>query len=465
MKKKITLITSIVVAICILVGVGVNYKETGKIDKNEVGKAVNTIIDSIETYNMSNEEVKELPTTTIIEQTEEQEKATSEDQGTTETEGFEEQGEIAYNGDNEFPNVKVGNYAGLTYYSQIDSRWKNHLYTSTGNRSQTIGTSGCGPTSAAMVVTSIKGAIKPDTMGDLFVKHGYRSANNGTYFSAFRWVADTFNIGYTETYKLDDVVNLLRNNYYVIVSCGNGLFTTGGHFIVIVGIDGNTLKIYDPYLYAGKFNTSTRRGKVTVSGNTVYCSVSNFRAYANYTKFFAFKGNGSNQQNNSKPVVTNAYTRYVKVRTALNVRNNPNGAIIGSLKNGTAVSVTGTSGNWSRITSPVNGWVSSDYLYGTTSSISSGTSTKTITGYRTGSYKVTKVSKNSWLNVRTGAGQNYRAKRYYELTANARNQNARLGNRYCNGYKNGVVCTVNRVSGSWGLTVSGWINLVYCTKL
>ncbi|MFR3783706.1 MAG: hypothetical protein ACLTXR_08170 [Clostridia bacterium] len=86
-----------------------------------------------------------------------------------------------------------------------------------------------------------------------------------------------------ETYYLDKAVELLRNNHYVIVSCGNGLFTTGGHFIVLVGIDGDTLKIYDPYLYSGKFSTSTRRGKVTVDGNTVYCSIDNFRNYANYS--------------------------------------------------------------------------------------------------------------------------------------------------------------------------------------
>lgn len=70
---------------------------------------------------------------------------------------------------------------------------------------------------------------------------------------------------------------------------GNGLFTYGGHFIVLVSVDSNTIKIYDPYLYSGKFDTSTRRGKVTVSGNTVYCSIDNFRKYANYKGFFAYK--------------------------------------------------------------------------------------------------------------------------------------------------------------------------------
>lgn len=70
---------------------------------------------------------------------------------------------------------------------------------------------------------------------------------------------------------------------------GNGLFTYGGHFIVLVSVDNNTIKIYDPYLYNGKFDTSTRRGKVIVSGNTVYCSVENFRKYANFKGFFAYK--------------------------------------------------------------------------------------------------------------------------------------------------------------------------------
>lgn len=92
----------------------------------------------------------------------------------------------------------MGQYTGLTYYSQIDTRWKNKMYSSVGNSSQTIGTSGCGPTSAAMVVSSIKGTINPSQMADLFVKYGFRSANNGTYWSAFRWTADVFDINYKE---------------------------------------------------------------------------------------------------------------------------------------------------------------------------------------------------------------------------------------------------------------------------
>ena len=309
-----------------------------------------------------------------------------------------------------------------------------------------------------MVVTATKGTIFPSDMGDLFVKYGFRSANNGTYFSAFRFVADTFNIGYTETYKLDEAVNLVRNNHYVIVSCANGLFTTGGHFITIVGIEGNQLKIYDPYLFAGKFNTSTRRGKASVEGNIVYVSIDNFRNYANYQKFFAFSHNGDVPTNN-QPVTTATYSRYVNASIGLNVRNTPNGARIGGLTNNTRVIIDKTNGEWSHIISPLQGWVSSNYL----SSYSQVTNVVVSknTGYRTGTYKVNA----SVLNVRTGPSTNYRIKRYYELTANARSQNRRLGNYYTNGLKKGVITTVTKINGNWGLTPSGWISLAYCTKI
>lgn len=141
--KRNKILLSIISAVIIFFGVAIGYHETGKIDKEKVHEAVDIITDAIETYNMTNEEIKELPSTEIKEQTEEQEKSTGEEQQATETEGFLLQGDIAYNGDNEFPSISLGNYTGLTYYSQIDGRWSSHPYTSVRNPNQTIGSSGC----------------------------------------------------------------------------------------------------------------------------------------------------------------------------------------------------------------------------------------------------------------------------------------------------------------------------------
>lgn len=252
MNKKKIFIAILAVIIGIITGLG--FYETNKDKSTEeiVGSAVNEIKDYITTYNMSQEEIEQLPTTEITEQTEEDEQEVSAEQE-VEDEGFELQGEIAYEGDRANTwNVELGDYIGLTYYNQTDSRWRNYMYSSVGDSSQTIGTSGCGPTSAAMIVTATRGAITPDQMGDLFVQYGYRSSNNGTYWSAFRAVADEFNIGYTETSDIQRALPLLQSNNYVVVSVGNGLFTTGGHFIVLTELNGDTITVYDPYLYSRK---------------------------------------------------------------------------------------------------------------------------------------------------------------------------------------------------------------------
>ena len=294
--KKISLI--IVACVLAVIGTLMMILYPNAEINNTIGQVQNIVIDEIQAIDENivvediteNEELSSDGTTIDVATIEDEQELEIEEVKELETEGFELQGDISYDGDRAKNwNVELGEYQGLTYYSQIDNRWKNNLYTSVGNKTQTIGSSGCGPTCASMVVSSIKGIITPDVMANLFVKHGYRSHNNGTYWSAYRAVADEFNIGYTETSDINKAIELLRNNNYVITSCGNGLFTTGGHYIVIVGIEGNTLKIYDPYNYNGKFDTSTRRGKVVVEGNTIYCSIDNFKRYANYKSFFCYQ--------------------------------------------------------------------------------------------------------------------------------------------------------------------------------
>lgn len=359
MENKKLIITAVVTIILALAGVffGIEYSQE---DVDKISEGIETVVNIVD-----NQSTTEIPEAYI----EDEQKLEEQE---TEDEGFELQGEIAYNGSSELPNVQLGEYAGLTYYSQIDPRWKNKLYTSTGNSSQTMGSSACGPTCSAMVVSSIKGTITPPEMADLYVQYGFRSANNGTYWSAFRWTADVFDIVYKEIYKLNDVCDLLEENYMVISACGNGLFTTGGHFILIYGYEdtngsgqcdsGDRLKVYDPYLYSGKFNLSTRRGKATVEGNTVYVEKETFRAYANYSGFFAFKNDRTDTKEDNTNVVTATYNRYVKVNTSLNVRSGPstNYSIVGRKYNGDKVTVYKESSNWSNI--GTNEWVSSDYL-------------------------------------------------------------------------------------------------------
>ena len=451
-KKSIVLIVATML-IGLLYGFG--FYETNKDKSNE--EIVNNAIEEVKDY-VENASTTEIPN---LNETDEQSVEVQE----TESEGFEEQGQVAYEGSEKTPNVQVGEYAGLTYYSQIDSRWSNKMYSSVGDRSQTIGTSGCGPTSSAMVVSSIKGTITPDVMALLYTQYGYRSANQGTYWSAFRWTADVFNIGYSECYRLDDAVAKLRNNHYIIASCNQGLFTYGGHFIVLTGVEGNYIKVYDPYLYNGKFDVSSRRGKAEVRGNTVYVSIDNFRAYANDQKFFCFKNDRTDVKENTTNVIVSNITSSVsnvnyKVRitanSGLNIRAGASTSYkrIGGYSKNQIVTILAESNGFGKTD---RGWI---YLAYTRRNTTVAKNT-TVQKYATGRYKVNA----SVLNVRTGPGTNYKIKNYKQLTSNARNQNSRLGNYYTNGLKRGVVTTVTKIQNGFGLTPSGWIALSYCTKM
>ncbi len=166
-NKKFYSILAVVVML-ILISIAFIFADDKELQKELIEKTTDIVTD-MAIREMSEEEIKELPSTEIVEQTEEQENAQEQE---VEDEAFELQGEIAYEGDKANTwNVELGDYKGLTYYSQIDQRWSGKMYSSVGNSTQTIGSSGCGSTSAAMIVTACKGAITPDTMSDLFVKY------------------------------------------------------------------------------------------------------------------------------------------------------------------------------------------------------------------------------------------------------------------------------------------------------
>lgn len=171
-EKRDESIALIITIICVAVLTAFGFYEANENKSADeiIESAVEEVKEQISTYEMSEEEVSNLASTEIKEQTEEQEKEVSKEQE-VESEGFELQGEIAYEGDRARTwNVELGDYKGLTYYSQIDGRWSGKMYSSVGNRSQTIGSSGCGPTSAATVVTACRGAIDPRKNGRHFCK-------------------------------------------------------------------------------------------------------------------------------------------------------------------------------------------------------------------------------------------------------------------------------------------------------
>lgn len=396
-KKNKKILLTILACLIAVLGVlcGVYFPESNVKDK--LDDMQNSIVKEIETLENKNEVIvpeeaqgeisdtkeatqngKDISTKEIIESSIQEEQQIT-DEGALEVDATVEQENISYNGDSTGNGLSLlGSYQGLTYYSQADSRWANTMYSSVGDSSQTMKSSACGPTSAAVVVSSSKGAILPTTLASLAVSNGYRTSNNGTAWAFFPFVADYFDFKeFYTTSNFDTAMKYLKTDadndgnadYYIVVSCGSGLFTSGGHYIVLVANNSGTITVYDPYLYNGKFTTASRRNAgVVVSGNSAYVSESSFKNYANYKYFWIFsndKGNGNTNISNNTNVDPINYTRYVSTQSSnLNVRSGAslNSSIITSLVKGTKVIVTKVDGNWSYITSPKEGWVSTNYL-------------------------------------------------------------------------------------------------------
>lgn len=141
-------------------------------------------------------------------------------------------------------------------YLQTDPRWSKKPYRVPGEAA-TIGSSGCGPTAAAMLISTVTGkTFTPEDACKWSVEHGYKALKAGTYYAYFKPQFADFGIecdmlNWSKTYGKPDhanhkkVLELLKAGYYIIALMGPGLWTSGGHFVVVWWED-DKIRINDP---------------------------------------------------------------------------------------------------------------------------------------------------------------------------------------------------------------------------
>lgn len=100
-----------------------------------------------------------------------------------------------------------------------------------------IATSGCGPTSFAMVASYLTGKTITPVDAVSWCGNSYYKPGVGTYWSYFAAAARHFGCGsVTQTNDPNRVLKALSEGHPVISSQSAGLFTRGGHFIVLRGV-------------------------------------------------------------------------------------------------------------------------------------------------------------------------------------------------------------------------------------
>jgi len=146
------------------------------------------------------------------------------------------------------------------HYLQWDSKWKNKKY-STHTSSQTIGNSGCGPSSMAMIMaTFIDPKITPVEMCELSVANGYRTYSNGTSWDFYKFVFKKYTgfKKFIQTSSVETLIAALAQGALAVCSMNsndNHFWTSGGHFITAIGFDDSG------YIYANDPNKSSHPRK------------------------------------------------------------------------------------------------------------------------------------------------------------------------------------------------------------
>lgn len=133
-------------------------------------------------------------------------------------------------------------------YKQYDSRWARVMYSSHGDKAQTIKSSGCGPTALANIVaTWYDATVTPVETCALATLWGHRTYNDGTSRAFFDRAAKYWPFeAYSRTTSTDKAMDALRRGALVIALMGPGYWTKGGHYITLWQCDGDTLYACDP---------------------------------------------------------------------------------------------------------------------------------------------------------------------------------------------------------------------------
>lgn len=154
------------------------------------------------------------------------------------------------------PDAAGGFEGPFQVYSMKDPLWADYPYKAANTAvTETISTSGCGPTSMAMAVSTLLGrAVLPPVLSDWALEGGHRDPDgiNGTYDSFFPALAEIYGlraerVDMTDRSAFEAVRATLGAGSAVIANVkAASPYTNGGHYNLIRALRGEYVHIGDP---------------------------------------------------------------------------------------------------------------------------------------------------------------------------------------------------------------------------
>jgi hypothetical protein len=165
----------------------------------------------------------------------------------------------------------------MKYYNQRN--YPHILFPSKGFPEESICISGCGPTCCSMLVENLtKHAFDPIESAAYAIEVGARDDAGTDMKILGPRVAERFGFHYHTGNDIEEVLDFLQKEKgFVIANSGGneedytGVFTEGGHYILLTAAKGRVIEVLDPSLYPDKFSRPGRKEKVFWIGERIYC--------------------------------------------------------------------------------------------------------------------------------------------------------------------------------------------------
>lgn len=168
-------------------------------------------------------------------------------------------------------HINQRRYAYIPYPQRMDEP-DNPL-----GKKGTVRSGGCGLCSACMVIdqlTTEKFSVREAAQLSMAVGGNHSSGTDMEIFGPV--VAEKFNLDYATSTDINEVVEAVRDGARVIALVGKtepqhkGIFTQGGHYIVVISATKDEVCILDPNWTSKNFKKWEKEGLVRMEGTLVY---------------------------------------------------------------------------------------------------------------------------------------------------------------------------------------------------
>lgn len=142
--------------------------------------------------------------------------------------------------------------------------------------STTIASSGCGICCGMMIAQFYGYEMSLDEAIQLAYDYKANTSFGTKYKEYALGLCDKFNLNCIRTDKKEELVKALNDGYCALVNVGGdhdehiGVFSHVGHYMLLVGIEGDIVKILDPGIEPNKYLEPNRVDRVKVEGDYVY---------------------------------------------------------------------------------------------------------------------------------------------------------------------------------------------------